>query len=186
MPNKRIRKWRSHRSLSQGKVAVGSPPPEAGRKPTKRQQGQLGGNKNACDNSEAEQRGIVQRVEQETKPREKKEEEAARDERRARRRVAEKERERESGGTRSILREESEEVMDGTSVMVQPSISRIPIPLLFIILAVADTPPRALSFFPSLSLIGTTQRPAVTKQRFRYKIHIRGAICILGTVKRRR
>lgn len=40
-------------------------------------------------------------------------------------------------------------MMDGTSVMVQPSISRIPIPLLFIILAVADTPPsRPLSFFP--------------------------------------
>lgn len=45
-------------------------------------------------------------------------------------------------------------MMDGTSVMVQPSISRAraPIPLLFII--PADTPPRALSFFPSRASAG--------------------------------
>lgn len=43
--------------------------------------------------------------------------------------------------------------MDGTSVMVQPSISRIPIPLLFIILAVAlsssGAPFALFPFFPS-------------------------------------
>jgi len=44
--------------------------------------------------------------------------------------------------------------------------SPIPIPLLFIIPAVADTPPRALSFFLAHRWV---QRP-VTKQRFRYKV----------------
>lgn len=49
--------------------------------------------------------------------------------------------------TRSILCVKSEEVMDGTSVMVQPSISPYLYYLLFPPLH-TDTPPRALSFFP--------------------------------------
>lgn len=57
-------------------------------------------------------------------------------------------------------------MMDGTSVMVQPSISRAraPIPLLFIIPAVVDTPPRALSFFPSRASAGLKASDEATFQ----------------------
>lgn len=99
-PNKRIRKWRSHRSSNWKKVeiAVGSPSlDELGRDSL--------GNKNERDNSEAERHGD----ESKRRPEEERSKET---------------RGTSSGGTRSILREDSKEVMDGTSVMVEPSISR--------------------------------------------------------------
>jgi hypothetical protein len=103
------------------------------------------GNKNERDNSEVERR---RGDESKRRPEEERSMET---------------RETCNGGTRSILREESEEVMDGTSVMVQPSIS-LPIPLLFIIPAVADTPPRALSFFPSCASAGPKASDEATLQ----------------------
>lgn len=141
-PNKRIR--RSHRGSNwrKVKIAVGSPPW------TRVKSRDSLGNKNERDNSEVERR-----IEEEIEERKK-----------------ERSEETKGRGTRSILREESEEVMDGTSVMVQPSISRTYTFIIYYSCRCADTPPSG-ALFLSLASIGVAQRPPVTKQRFRYKVH---------------
>jgi len=59
--------------------------------------------------------------------------------------------------------------MDGTSVMVQPSISHSYTFIIYYSCRCGYSSSAAL--FLSPVRIGTTQRPAVTKQRFRYKVH---------------
>jgi len=59
--------------------------------------------------------------------------------------------------------------MDGTSVMVQPSISHSYTFIIYYSCRCGYSSSAAL--FLSAVRIGTTQRPAVTKQRFRYKVH---------------
>lgn len=173
MPNKRIRKWRSHRKCGEPEKNRGNrradrqrrrlpfpsvTPPSSRSPPTdERATGQSGVIRTRAIMVRQSRRRVARR--------DPVEEEARGDgtDRPADGRVAKERR----GLARSILREQSEEVMDGTSVMVQPSISRIPIPLLFIIpcrCAGILLSSGALLFL-SLSRIGAAQRAAMTKQR---------------------
>lgn len=111
------------------------------------------GNKNERDNSEAERLGD----ESKRRPEEERSKEPRREG-------------TSSGGTRSILREESEEVMDGTSVMVQPSISRTYTFIIYYSCRCGYSSSGALFLSPLAPR--RIQRP-VTKQRFRYKVHTR-------------